>query len=573
MNWRRLALALAALAIVAIGLLTIVDGGWRDPYADQWRMYPFYLLLPFPDSVLQLENGHRPVLPGLVRVAELYWRDGGQTLQLAVGALAALATLLILAAIALRDRSLPGERRWLAVATCAAGVFWLGNGRFLLHGNESVHGYLLTAFVAAAIALLLRPSAHPGRNLFVACLCAAGAAFCFGPGIAAFVAVIVVLVLDRRWRALPWVVLAIVLTLVLYFSLPGAGGVSAVLHLQPLENLRVSATWLASMWVHLLQPFHDPEAARGLPGWLASLTTPIAQAWQGQFGSLWLRHGPATVLGLTAIGHVVVATVSSLRTPIASTVRRGGLALAWFSIATAGLVSLSRLDYFAQYPDQIMAQRYLPWSSLFWTGVLLTWLGSPSRQRWPHVASATVVLALLAGTLASSPAYRGWALQVRDGLAVQAAGVAVGTLAQSQPLWESKFEEMLAARPLLAERQRAVFAWPELRQQPGPAPQGIDDTAMTLTLSVQPVDNRFGGEGVAVSAQALSRSGDNTVPERLLLADADGRATALMVRQRRHADLRYAGYAWPGVDADTVLASRVLARENDGWRCLANCAR
>ena len=573
MNWRALALALIALTIVAIGLLTIIDGGWRDPYADQWRMYPFYLQLPFPESVLQLENGHRPVLPGLVRVAELYWLDGGQTLQLTVGALAALVTVLILATIALRDHSLSVERRWLAVTACAAGVFWLGNGRFLLHGNESVHGYLLTAFVAAAIALLLRPSTRPGRRLFAACLCAAGAAFCFGPGIAAFVAVIVVLVLDRRWRALPWVALAIGLTLVVYFSLPDADGVSSVLHLQPLENLRVSATWLASMWAHLLQPFHDPEAAQRLPAWLAAVTMPIAQAWQAQFGSLWLRHAPATLLGLIAIGYVVLATVTSLRTPGASTVRRAGLALAWFTIATAGLVSLSRLDYFAQYPDQIMAQRYLPWSSLFWTGVLLTWLGSPSPRRWPHVASTVVVVALLAGTLVSSPAYRGWSLQVRDGLALQAAGVAVGTLAQTQPLWESKLDEIEVVRPMLAEQQKAMFAWPELHRQPGPAPQQVDETSMTLTLSAEAIDNRFGGEGVAVSAKATMQSGNEAVPERLLLADADGRATALMVRQRRHGELHYAGYAWPGVDIDTVTDSRVLSWDHDGWRCLAHCAR
>ncbi len=71
----------------------------------------------------------------------------------------------------------------------------------------------------------------------------------------------------------------------------------------------------------------------------------------------------------------------------------------------------------------------------------------------------------------------------------------------------------------------------------------------------------------------MALPGNDSIPERLLLADADGRATALMVRQRRQGELRYAGYAWPGVDADTVLASRVLAIDRDGWRCLANCAR
>lgn len=593
-----------ALAIVLIGLLTILDSGWRDPYADQWRMYPFYLELPFPDSVLQLENGHRPILPGLVRVAELHWLGGSQILQLAVGALAALATVLLLAWIAVADRSLTPTRRWLAVAASAAALFWLGNGRFLLHGNESVHGYLLTFCATAALALVLRPGrtgrlpvpaptpavTRPGTEtrlrrlrarviddeplpLFAACLLAMAAAFCFGPGIASFGAVALVLVLDRRYRALPMLGCVLALTLLLYFLLPDADGIGRVLHIEPLANLGLAAAWLASMWAHLLQALHDPEAARALPGWLAAATAPVARAYQANLGSLWLRHGPAMAIGLAAIGYIVVVTLISLRAGQIGLLRRCGLALSWFAIAVAGLVALSRLEYFQAHPDQVLAQRYLPWSSLFWLGVLLTALATPARSRLVRVAPMIAVVVMIAGMLASTPAYRSWGQRVQDGLALQAAGIAVGSLAQDQPLWETRMDEVVQVRPMLERQRKAMFAWPEMELARAPAPPQISERSNALMLTAELVDNRFGGQALALSAHATEPSSVQPRARRLLVTDADGRALGLLVRQRDRRGVRYAGYAWPGVEAEAIATGRLLAISASGIACLAGCPR
>ena len=80
-----LALLLAGTWFLLTGLLEIINFGFRQPMFDQFKMYPNYLMLPFPDSVLQLENGHRPILPNLVQVAEAQWFSANQNLQLALG--------------------------------------------------------------------------------------------------------------------------------------------------------------------------------------------------------------------------------------------------------------------------------------------------------------------------------------------------------------------------------------------------------------------------------------------------------------------------------------------------------
>lgn len=584
--------AIAALVLVAVGLLTIVDAGWRDPYADQWRMYPFYLELPFPANVLQLENGHRPILPGLVRVAELSWLNGSQTLQLTIGALAALFTVLVLASIALRDQGLSAARRWLAVALMAAAIFWLGNGRFLLHGNESVHGYLLTALLAAALALLLRsqvvrvtcsdtsvnvpPASSRLPRVLIACLCAAAASFCFGPGIAAFGAVGLLLLFERdanggiRFASLACLAIFLVATVLAYLALPDAGGVRNVLHLEPLRNLRDASTWLASMWVHLLQPLHDPQAARALPGWLATPLAPIAQTWHALFGSLWLQPGPATALGLIAITYVIAATGVSLYRPAhAGPTRRCGLALAWFAMGVAGLVALSRMEYFSAHPDQILAQRYLPWSCLFWLGLLLTALATPSQRpwqrRWPLPLSAALVIA----ALVSTPAYRAWGQRVQDGLALQAAGIAVGSLSASQPLWETRLDEVEQVRPMLAARDKAMFAWPELRALHRGTSIDTTTCSQALGLQLEAIENRFGGTALALAIPAPAGLAGNTAPNRILVLDEQGHGLGLLVRQRDRGGHRYAGYTWPHVRPEAFAGARLLMHDGDRLACVA----
>ncbi|REN05975.1 hypothetical protein DSI35_15590, partial [Mycobacterium tuberculosis] len=61
---------------------------WLSPrvlYADPWRFTQKLLEMPWPANVLVSDNGHREILPNLVRHAELEWLHGNQWLQIGTG--------------------------------------------------------------------------------------------------------------------------------------------------------------------------------------------------------------------------------------------------------------------------------------------------------------------------------------------------------------------------------------------------------------------------------------------------------------------------------------------------------
>ncbi|MBZ0151455.1 MAG: hypothetical protein K8J09_07975, partial [Planctomycetes bacterium] len=82
-----------AVAYVLAGLWLMVAAAPRVPYADPWRFLVGFLDTPFPASAFAADNGHREVLPNLVRIAELHWFDYDQTLQIGLAVLLALLAL------------------------------------------------------------------------------------------------------------------------------------------------------------------------------------------------------------------------------------------------------------------------------------------------------------------------------------------------------------------------------------------------------------------------------------------------------------------------------------------------
>ncbi len=112
------------------GLAMIAAFAWPQPFLDQFRLYPIYLELPFPENVLQRENGHRPIIPGLIRVLEIHWLGANQMLQIAFGAFCALATALCAAWIALREDRLARPLRLAGAMLAVMAVFWLGNAQY-----------------------------------------------------------------------------------------------------------------------------------------------------------------------------------------------------------------------------------------------------------------------------------------------------------------------------------------------------------------------------------------------------------------------------------------------------------
>lgn len=460
-------LILCGLAFALTGLATIRTLAWPQPTQDQFRLYRIYLEQPFPQNVLQVENQHRPVLPGLLRVAEIHLRDADQSLQIAFGAACAFLTALLLAAIALGAASWPPAARCAGFAAAFIAVFWFGNARMLLHGNELVHAYLLTlSVVAAAYAAWRAGRAAPLRWMAVGSAAAAIATFSFGPGIALFPALVLLAKLQRvAWRAALIPGLACAACLLLYvFVLPGNERVRHVLEFRPWDSIEVATRWIASPWVNAwlgfadppLNPVHAALVAGGYGGYLVT----SANLVQSLSGLTWVVGLPFA-FGCAGLSVLAAALWHALRRPPLSLVQACSLTLMLFDAACALIIGVGRLEYLQQRPDQVFADRYLLWPCLFWLGVVLWALAS--RRGWVRNTAIAFVALLPVVLWRTHELGAGWGATMYRGVQTVAAAVRSDVL-DPDVLWVDDpsvlFEDKLRSLQLFRERRLAMFAPP-----------------------------------------------------------------------------------------------------------------
>ncbi len=387
LSWQRLLATfflVAAALLLATSLSAIANFAWRVPMFDQWRLYDHFLSLPFPENILQLENGHRPIIPNLIRVMEIHWFAADQLLQIGIGTTCAFVACAVPSLNFWRARELPLAARAAGVLLAVTGIFWLANARMLMHGSESLHAYLVIVNVVLACLLTWQASRdHSLQRLALACLACTVATFSFGPGIAGFVSVVALgLLLRLPWR---WLLLpagTLVGCLLLYtFALPGEHSVRNALELHPLASLSISAQWLSSPWVNAWLGFADPQLK--LPD--------ITHWWPGS-----ILH--ATAFGLVKVTGSSVPTLSSLlgfagilyvivrfaiyyaRREQVSSAYALALGICLFALSTSAIVGLTRLDYLMANPGQIYSDRYLLWPCLFWSGLAMIVLMDACRS-------------------------------------------------------------------------------------------------------------------------------------------------------------------------------------------------
>ncbi len=511
---RLVALAATVTGMFTVsGLLTMWLLSPRVPYADSWRFLDHFLATPFPANVLAADNGHREVLPNAVRVVELHWCDANQLLQTSVGlALALLFVVLVWRTIL----PLPAAVRAAAAVVLAAGVFWLGNGRKLAHGSEALHLFAVLCCLLGGLRALAAPAAR-AREMVAAAALALVATFCFGSGLACFPAFAAVAVLQRR----PWthqLPLAGAALLALPGLLGGGDGTwPSAWSAGFAGELLLRLLGAASAWV--FSPLLDPAHAARLPGGtLAALAGTVAVPAHAAFGPAASARWPAVAFG--TLGLVWLAAASwRARARGAPAVAMIGLGLAWFATACMAMVAVLRLEYFVRHPEQITTQRYLPWSMLAWTGLLLARVATTTPRR------ALVAALLFAVVLLPSSVWTGrYAWKQRATAELTAAGAAVGVLDRDFPLEETVESELLHVLPALRAARTSVFAWREVAWLGEPLPAGAPREVLA-DVTVERVDNVFGPPGSRVSFRADGAGGD-----RLLVAGPDGRACGIVVR-------------------------------------------
>lgn len=368
----------------------IANFALRDPVYDQFRLYGFYLSLPFPDNILQLENGHRPILPALVRLLEIHLFDASQTLQTITGiGLAALTCLLIVGSIL--KQNYPRPLCAAGILLTVLGVFWLGSARMLTHGNESVHTYGVT--LAVTLAALAVWCAHTRKRSFfiaMATLACAAATFSFGPGLASFVAVIILMLMLRMpWRWFLWPAVGLLVCFLAYFSLPGGDGVRNTIAFRPLETLIVIMRWLSSPLILAGALFQDPPLHPGA-GAASYFPSILRFDWRGPL---------PTVVGFIGAATFCLLCLRALFTKDINRVAAIAFMLGLFALGTAAIVALGRLDYFVQLPGQIFDLRYIVWPCFFWLALGLLAINGAARRASSsrsHISSiATCLVAII----------------------------------------------------------------------------------------------------------------------------------------------------------------------------------
>lgn len=518
-------LLLVTAAFAAAGLAAMFALSPKVLYADPWRFIAHFLTTPWPWNVLEADNGHRELFPNLVRALELEWLQANQWLQIAVGAALACTTGAVLA-WAIRREPAAAAAKAAALFFAVVGIFWLGNERSLAHGNESVHAYLVTLCLTLGCWLLSDQSTDASpKRLAVVVLLGMVATFSFGSGIACFAAYVVVLLLRRApWSSVGVVVVGAVVAAALHLSLgnTGLGNAGG----PPFQQIPQLLRWLSAPFVYAAWPLLDSNAAAQIPvAGVRDACLFLARGFEGLFGSAQTAVWPNALLGISGAFWLLLSSHATWRRPQALRMERVALGIAWFALAAGVLVCASRAVYFVQYPQQVVAPRYLPWSSLFWSGLAMT-----TVLRWqPSKPGYCAVWALLAAVLlAPSQAWMAMLAYRTQSLAeLNAVGAAVGVIGENAELGENIASEIATALPLLRRSGTAMFAWPETRAMGESLPADAQAIAVE-NLRLAPVTNRLGPPGYAVAFEL-----EISPCPRLVLVGESGKVSGMAVRSSR----------------------------------------
>jgi hypothetical protein len=543
---------IGAFAYAAIGILAMWMFSPRVPYADQWNHYAHLLQRPFWIGVFSADNGHAEVLPNLLRLIEL--QLGSQELvQIVAGMLLAALSVYVLLDLVLRDRTLTPTAHAASAFAIVFGIYWLGNTRALTQEHDAVHVYTVMVCLSFALRAALsvnKSTGLPWHRLLAAMALCLIASLSFGSGIASFVALVAVLVVQRaRWTQLLVAIGAALGSVLLYRALPGAVADPAGYDFS-VDALILALRLLGSPFVYLFWPLLDPAAAAAVPGPLRDVCVAIANGWTMHFGDIHRSTLPQAAFGLIAVALTVW---NSWRVWLlgASRVATIGVALAWFSLSVAGLIAITRTGYFAVHPDQVYAPRYLPWLTLSWSGLLVAGVAQTRLSR--SVFAVALSLPLLALPSEVGMAMLGRRMQnVAEDIAVAGA---VGVFPTSFTLGETDVEDLQVVLPLLHEAHTAMFAWPEAQMLGQAAP--ANGTQLVATgAQITPAQNRLGDlAGSEVSARiAMSCN-----RERVLVV-ADKRVVGLL---RAEPDDGWRGVVQGQSAADAL---RFLALCNDRSR-------
>ncbi len=371
------ALLFAAIYFVS-GLLYLCLSYWDVTAQDFWRLYYVCLNSPWLESTLFKVNNHSVILPTLIWLANLRFFHGSHQVLFIIGLTLLLISTALLLLPVWRDRAIDLTGKCLATLALSFGSFWMGRAMITTSGGFNIMTSLVV--LGAAVAFLLLPklarSYSPDwRTTSRIVLAGLLASFSFGTGLALWPTLLFLgWYLRVPWRSLAILLVAAAFVVVFYRLLPPPDR-NLVFRADAKSPGLFSITALQHLCTLVGGPVFYSVAAlqetRVSPGLIRS--------------SGWLLWGGAAGLVLAA----VVAFPRLRRRDLkGNSIEFIGLALISLNLCALMLIVAGRVLHFQKLPFETAAPRYLFWSSLFWTGILLVTIHHASRRpwlRWPCI--------------------------------------------------------------------------------------------------------------------------------------------------------------------------------------------
>ena len=368
--------ALVAFIFLTSGVIYLYLGRWTVTIADYWRLYDICLNHTWLESALYKHGGHSLFFPSFFWLMDLRFFHGNQELLFIAGLTLLFITAGLLLVPVWRDQTVGLSAKMLSTLVLIVGNFWMGRAAITACGGFNCICSLIMA--CAALAFLLVPkmcATSPGFLSATLIVVLAGfvASFSFGAGLAIWPTLLF----------LAWC-LRFPTYSVLLLALAGLIAATVLVLLPPHLDWRFPITAdVAFVWFCRL------------------LGNPVSYAafawWPDKFYAQLLQSSDLAVFsGAIGLALALVAVLPKIvrRNVQKSGLEFTGLALMVFNLSVIAIIVAGRANHFRTVPNEVAAPRYLFWSTLFWTGLLLIAIQCAQSKLWLRWPVYLVALAL-----------------------------------------------------------------------------------------------------------------------------------------------------------------------------------